>query len=124
MEFRLDEDDAIGEPEADGDPAPLGVAPRVLRAKHLPKAAFTAASTIPFKPRVSGIYDSQSAIAFHVWPSTAMAICEKGFSPFREAPFSVAESGSMPLGVSRLPFPQQLPALSSHLFFDIGIQNN
>ena len=54
-----DEDDATGEPETDGDPAPLGgIAPtsaatRVLRAKHLPKAAFTAASTIPFKPRVS-----------------------------------------------------------------------
>ena len=29
--------------------------------------------------------------------------CEKGFSPFRENPFSVVESGSMPLGVSRCP---------------------
>ena len=47
--------------------------------------------------------------------------CEKGFSPFRETPFSVAESGSMPLGVSRLPFPQQLPAISSRLFLKIGI---
>nr|VWO97500.1 Phospholipid-transporting ATPase (EC [Ganoderma boninense] len=49
----FDEDEAIGEPEPDGDPAPLGQgAPsRVLRAKHLPQAAFTSASTIPFKPR-------------------------------------------------------------------------
>ena len=68
----LDEDDAIGEPEADGDPAPLGVAPRVLRAKHLPKAAFTAASTIPFKPRVSGIYHSQSAFTIHRVPRLAL----------------------------------------------------
>ena len=45
--------------------------------------------------------------------------CEKGFSLFRENPFSVAESGSMPLGVSRLPSPKQLPALSSRLFLKI-----
>ena len=50
--------------------------------------------------------------------------CEKGFSPFRETPFSVAESGSIPLGVSRLPFPQQLPALPSRLFLKLGIENN
>ena len=57
--------------------------------------------------------------------------CEKGFSLFRENPFrnsenpfSVAESGSMPLGVSRLPSPQQLPALSSHPFFNICIGTN
>ena len=50
--------------------------------------------------------------------------CEKGFSPFRETLFSVAESGSMPPGVSHLPSPQQLPALSSRLFLDIGIQND
>ena len=48
--------------------------------------------------------------------------CEKGFSPCRRDPVSVLESGSMPLDVWS--FPQQLPALSSRLFFDIGIQNN
>ena len=114
----LDEDDAIGEPEADGDPAPLGVAPRVLRAKHLPKAAFTAASTIPFKPRVSGIYNSQSAFTTSRIPRLASYgdgyVCEKGFSPFRETPFSVAESGSASL-VSPSPSPCLPPSLTSFL---------
>ena len=50
--------------------------------------------------------------------------CEKGFSPFRETPFSVAESRSMLLGDSRLVSPQQLPALPSRLFLTLGIENN
>lgn len=54
-----DEDEGQAEPVADGDPAPLGKsAPsaRVLRAKHLPKSAFTSASTISLRPNVSTIF--------------------------------------------------------------------
>ena len=49
-----DEEEASGDVETDGDPAPLGgPSARVLRAKQLPKSAFTSASTIPLRPRVS-----------------------------------------------------------------------
>ena len=49
-----DEEEASGDVETDGDPAPLGgSSARVLRAKQLPESAFTSVSTIALCPRVS-----------------------------------------------------------------------
>ncbi|RPD56252.1 hypothetical protein L227DRAFT_508776 [Lentinus tigrinus ALCF2SS1-6] len=52
-----DEDEEHAEPETDGDPVPLSktmsspATARALRAKHLPKSAFTSATTITMRPK-------------------------------------------------------------------------
>ncbi|TBU39645.1 hypothetical protein BD309DRAFT_1022005 [Dichomitus squalens] len=110
----LDEDEHSGEPETDGDPAPLGMtktmsAPgsaRVLRAKHLPKAAFTSASTIPFRPK--GIQPppntAASAAPFQVVPPTPAVA--------RENPFSASGSSALPLATSVVTVPPPLAGAS------------
>nr|QDK64586.1 tyrosine protein phosphatase PTP3 [Ganoderma lucidum] len=99
----FDEDDATGEPETDGDPAPLGrmasnsATTRVLRAKHLPKDAFTTASTVPFKPR--GVLPGNNPLKL-VPPTPSMS---------REC---LSSSAALPLATSVVTVPPPLATAS------------
>ena len=121
-----EDDEEQAEPEVDGDPAPLGKsisAPglaRVLRAKHLPQSAFTSATTITMRPKVSyrPVMIAMLATATHcqsqamqpsapvpmsvVPPTPAMQVDD----PFSKAPMP------LPTSVSAVPPPLPGPSKS------------
>ncbi|TFK83992.1 hypothetical protein K466DRAFT_528028 [Polyporus arcularius HHB13444] len=85
-----DEDDGQAEPETDGDPAPLGKSVGVLRAKHLPKSAFTSASTISLRPNTCQL---PAPVPMQVVPSTPALSLE---DPFSKVPLPLRASAIAP----------------------------